>query len=136
MAADIPLNSGCLKSVEIKHEEGKATQDAQSRVATKRALLYAETAQMQDHICAGRSTMLSPPPSVAVCSGNVLTSQRVVDVVLKTLRACAASYGCMNNTTFGNDTFGYYETICGGSGAGPTWNGSDAVQVRVSTHYC
>jgi 5-oxoprolinase (ATP-hydrolysing) len=62
----------------------------------------------------------------------VLTSQRVTDVVLKAFRACAASYGCMNNFTFGDDNFGYYETIGGGSGAGPSWNGKDAVQCHMT----
>jgi len=41
----------------------------------------------------------------------------------KAFKACAASYGCMNNLTFGNDTISYYETIGGGSGAGPSWYG-------------
>ena len=53
----------------------------------------------------------------------MLTSQRVTDVILKAFDACAASCGCMNNLTFGNENFGYYETICGGSGAGDGWNG-------------
>ena len=47
-------------------------------------------------------------------AGNVLTSQRVVDVVLKAFGVVAASQGCMNNFTFGNDRFGYYETHCPG----------------------
>lgn len=49
--------------------------------------------------------------------GNVMTSQRVVDVVLRAFRACAASQGDCNNVTFGTDDWGYYETIAGGSGA-------------------
>jgi 5-oxoprolinase (ATP-hydrolysing) len=61
-----------------------------------------------------------PPPEAAVVGGNVLTSQRVTDVVLKAFGVAAASQGCMNNFTFGNDRFGYYETIGGGAGAGPT----------------
>lgn len=51
----------------------------------------------------------------------MLTSQRVVDVILKAFDVCAASQGCMNNVTIGDDRFGYYETVAGGSGAGPTW---------------
>lgn len=47
----------------------------------------------------------------------MLTSQRVVDVVLKAFGVCAASQGCMNNVTFGSDTWGCYETVAGGSGA-------------------
>jgi len=54
-------------------------------------------------------TLLHPSPTAAVVGGNVLTSQRVVDVVLKAFGACAASQGCMNNLTLGDDHFGYYE---------------------------
>lgn len=49
--------------------------------------------------------------------GNVLTSQRVVDVILQAFGACAASQGCMNNVTLGTEEWGYYETVAGGSGA-------------------
>ncbi len=66
-------------------------------------------------------SLLNPSVNAAVVGGNVLTSQRIVDVVLKAFRACAASQGCMNNLTFGDQSFGYYETIAGGAGAGPTW---------------
>jgi 5-oxoprolinase (ATP-hydrolysing) len=66
-------------------------------------------------------SLLNPSVDAAVVGGNVLTSQRIVDVVLKAFRACAASQGCMNNLTFGDQSFGYYETIAGGAGAGPTW---------------
>jgi len=69
------------------------------------------------------NSLLDPSPEAAVVGGNVLTSQRVTDVILKAFDACAASSGCMNNLTFGNESFGYYETICGGSGAGNGWNG-------------
>ncbi|KAF2318170.1 hypothetical protein GH714_002035 [Hevea brasiliensis] len=66
-------------------------------------------------------SFLSPSEKAAVVGGNVLTSQRVTDVVLTAFQACACSQGCMNNLTFGDNTFGYYETIGGGSGAGPSW---------------
>lgn len=49
--------------------------------------------------------------------GNVQTSQRVVDVILRAFGACAASQGCMNNITFGDESVGYYETVAGGAGA-------------------
>jgi len=75
-------------------------------------------------------SLLDPSTDAAVVGGNVLTSQRVVDVVLKAFGVAAASQGCMNNFTFGNDRFGYYETIGGGAGAGPTWHG----QAGVHTH--
>ena len=63
---------------------------------------------------------MNPSDGAAVVGGNVLTSQRVTDVVLQAFSACAASQGCMNNLTFGNNTMGYYETIAGGAGAGQT----------------
>ncbi|KAJ8602878.1 hypothetical protein CTAYLR_009942 [Chrysophaeum taylorii] len=114
---DIPLNSGCLDPVEIRIET---------------------------------PSMLSPAPTAAVCAGNVLTSMRVTDVVLKALGACAASQGCMNNLSFGEDEsssnsvlvagagggkkngFGYYETIAGGAGAGPSWHGTSAIQCHMT----
>ena len=64
--------------------------------------------------------------------GNVLTSQRVTDVCLAAFEACANSQGCMNNLTFGDDTFGYYETIAGGAGAGPAWDGASGVQCHMT----
>jgi N-methylhydantoinase B/oxoprolinase/acetone carboxylase alpha subunit len=60
---------------------------------------------------------LSPSENAAVVGGNVKTSQRVVDVILRAFEAAAASQGCMNNLTFGDATVGYYETIAGGAGA-------------------
>ena len=65
-------------------------------------------------------SLLHPSATAAVVGGNVLTSQRVTDVILRAFEACAASQGCMNNLTFGDGSMGYYETIAGGSGAGPT----------------
>ncbi|KAG0557889.1 hypothetical protein KC19_11G164600 [Ceratodon purpureus] len=75
---------------------------------------------------------LSPSDRAAVVGGNVLTSQRITDVVLTAFQACACSQGCMNNLTFGDATFGYYETIAGGSGAGPTWDGTSGVQCHMT----
>uniref|UniRef100_A0A7S3G9C2 5-oxoprolinase n=1 Tax=Palpitomonas bilix TaxID=652834 RepID=A0A7S3G9C2_9EUKA len=77
-------------------------------------------------------TILNPSETAAVVGGNVLTSQRIVDVILKAFGACAASQGCMNNLTFGDDTFGYYETIAGGAGAGPTWEGTSGVHTHMT----
>jgi 5-oxoprolinase (ATP-hydrolysing) len=75
-------------------------------------------------------TLLNPSSDAGVVGGNVLTSQRVVDVVL------AASQGCVNNLTFGDKEFGYYETIAGGAGAGPTWNGQSGIHVHcTNTRY-
>lgn len=77
-------------------------------------------------------TILNPGGEVAVVGGNVLTSQRVTDVILGAFGACAASQGCMNNMTFGDETMGYYETIGGGSGAGYGWHGASGVQVHMT----
>ncbi|KAI2882722.1 hypothetical protein CBS63078_6372 [Aspergillus niger] len=79
-----------------------------------------------------KPSLLNPAPTAAVCAGNVLTSQRIVDVIFKTLRVCAASQGCMNNFSFGTDDFGYYETIAGGSGAGPSWSGTNGVHTNMT----
>ncbi|KAG6833148.1 hypothetical protein H0H87_010862 [Tephrocybe sp. NHM501043] len=106
---DIPLNAGCLVPLEIK-------------IPPK--------------------SLLSPSRTAAVCGGNVLTSQRIVDVVLKAFHAAAASQGCTNNLTFGTGGkdkdgkaiagWGYYETIAGGSGAGPGWHGTDGVHTHIT----
>ncbi|MBI1313620.1 hydantoinase [bacterium] len=101
---DIPLNSGVLEPVQIVLPE----------------------------------CLLNPPSHddpadcVAIVGGNVETSQRVVDVLLGALGLAAASQGTMNNLTFGDGTFGYYETICGGSGATPGADGADAVHTHMT----
>ena len=64
-------------------------------------------------------SMLSPRYPAAVVAGNVETSQAVTDALFGAFGAMAASQGTMNNFTFGNDRYQYYETIAGGSGAGP-----------------
>lgn len=106
---DIPLNQGCLTPINVKIP---------------------------------KRSFLSPSATAAVVGGNVLTSQRVTDVVLKAFQACAASQGDCNNLTFGfggnvsgqNEVkgFGYYETIAGGSGAGPDWDGTSGVHVHMT----
>jgi 5-oxoprolinase (ATP-hydrolysing) len=101
---DIPLNSGVLAPVEIVLPE----------------------------------CLLNPPANddpqrcPAIVGGNVETSQRVVDVLLGALKVAAASQGTMNNLTFGDGSFGYYETICGGSGATPDADGADAVHTHMT----
>lgn len=77
-------------------------------------------------------SLLAPSEEAAVVGGNVLTSQRITDVILKALNAAAASQGCMNNLTFGNENFGYYETIGGGAGAGATWQGQSGVHTHMT----
>lgn len=68
----------------------------------------------------------------AVVGGNVETSQRLVDTLLKALGLVACSQGTMNNTLFGTDKFGYYETVCGGCGAGPTFDGASAIHSHMT----
>ena len=68
----------------------------------------------------------------AVVGGNVETSQRVVDTLLKAFGLLACGQGTMNNTLFGNERFGYYETVCGGAGAGPGFDGADAVHTHMT----
>lgn len=74
----------------------------------------------------------TPAESAAMVGGNVETSQRVVDVLLGALGVAAASQGTMNNTLFGDGTFGYYETICGGNGATAARAGADAVHTHMT----
>lgn len=97
--ADIPLNQGCLRPVEIRIPE---------------------------------NSILWPSPEAAVVGGNVLTSQRVTDVILKCFEAAAASQGCTNNLTFGDPQLGYYETIGGGAGAGHGWHGRSGVHTHMT----
>ncbi|NMG21646.1 hydantoinase B/oxoprolinase family protein [Brasilonema bromeliae] len=76
--------------------------------------------------------MLNPTYPAAVVAGNVETSQTIVDALYGALGVMAASCGTMNNFTFGNDRYQYYETICGGSGAGDNFDGTDAVQTHMT----
>ncbi|KAL2386571.1 5-oxoprolinase (ATP-hydrolysing) [Blastomyces gilchristii SLH14081] len=109
ISEDIPLNQGCLKPINVRIP---------------------------------RNCFLSPSDKAAVVGGNVLTSQRVTDVILKCFQACAASQGDTNNLTFGyggnvsgeeeTKGFGYYETIAGGSGAGPDWEGTSGVHTHMT----
>jgi 5-oxoprolinase (ATP-hydrolysing) len=77
-------------------------------------------------------SMLSPRYPAAVVAGNVETSQVVVDALYGALGAMAAAQGTMNNFTFGNERYQYYETVCGGSGAGPDFDGTDAVHTHMT----
>ncbi|KKZ60387.1 5-oxoprolinase (ATP-hydrolysing) [[Emmonsia] crescens] len=109
ISEDIPLNQGCLKPINVRIP---------------------------------KNCFLSPSDKAAVVGGNVLTSQRVTDVILKCFQACAASQGDTNNLTFGyggnisgeeeTKGFGYYETIAGGSGAGPDWEGTSGVHTHMT----
>ena len=77
-------------------------------------------------------SMLNPSYPAAVVAGNVETSQVVTDCLYGALGVLAASQGTMNNFTFGDEQYQYYETIAGGSGAGPGFDGTDAVQTHMT----
>ncbi|MBX7458226.1 hydantoinase B/oxoprolinase family protein [Qipengyuania sp. 1NDH17] len=77
-------------------------------------------------------SMLNPHPGAAVVAGNVETSQVVTDTLFAATGRLAPSQGTMNNFTFGNEAHQYYETICGGSGAGPDHEGTSAVQTHMT----
>ena len=100
----IPLNEGLLEAVEINIPRG---------------VLNPEFSE-------------DPAECPAVVGGNVETSQRVVDVLLMALGLQANSQGTMNNILFGSDEFGYYETIGGGAGAGPGWDGASGAHVHMT----
>jgi len=101
---DLPLNEGLLDGVEILTDEGILNPPLTS----------------------------DPQTCPAVVGGNVETSQRVVDVLLVALGLQANGQGTMNNLLFGNDRFGFYETMGGGAGAGPGWNGRSGCHVHMS----
>ncbi|BCD63056.1 5-oxoprolinase (ATP-hydrolysing) [Nitratiruptor sp. YY08-26] len=79
-----------------------------------------------------KGTLLNPDKELAVVGGNVTTSQRIVDVIFKAFKVAAASQGCMNNVIFGNERFGYYETIAGGAGATPQAYGASGVHTHMT----
>ncbi len=83
-------------------------------------------------ICVPEGSMLNPRFPAAVVAGNVETSQVVTDALFGALGAMAASQGTMNNFTFGDDTYQYYETIAGGSGAGPAHAGTAVIQTHMT----
>lgn len=76
--------------------------------------------------------MLRPKYPAAVVAGNVETSQGVTNTLMAALGVMSNSQGTMNNLTFGNDKYQYYETICSGAPAGEGYNGTDAVQVHMT----
>ncbi|MFE8949461.1 hydantoinase B/oxoprolinase family protein [Streptomyces sp. NPDC007856] len=99
VADDIPLNSGCLKPLDVRIPAG---------------------------------SMLSPAYPAATVAGNVETSQAVTGALYAVLGAQAEGSGTMNNVSFGNDRFQYYETVASGAGAGEDFDGADAVQTHMT----
>ena len=75
-----------------------------------------------------------PALAPAVVGGNVETSQRLVDTLLKALGLAACSQGTMNNLVFGNERYAYYETLGGGCGAGPDFDGASARALAHDQH--
>jgi 5-oxoprolinase (ATP-hydrolysing) len=114
------------------------------RPITRAAVLYVFRCMVDDNIPMNAgclrpieivipyNCMLSPDYPAAVVAGNVETSQAIVDTLFGALGVMAASQGTMNNTNFGNDKYQYYETICGGSGAGPGFDGASAVHTHMT----
>jgi 5-oxoprolinase (ATP-hydrolysing) len=76
--------------------------------------------------------MLNPRYPAAVVAGNVETSMHVTDTLYAALGVLSGGQGTMNNFTWGNDTHQYYETICGGTGAGPDFDGTAAVHSHMT----
>jgi 5-oxoprolinase (ATP-hydrolysing) len=97
--ADIPLNAGCLKPIQVIVPEG---------------------------------CMLNPAYPAAVVAGNVETSSCITNALYGALGVIASSQSTMNNFTFGDAQYQYYETISGGSGAGPSFNGTPVVQTAMT----
>lgn len=104
-AEDVPLNEGMLQAVDLHIPEG--------------SLLNPHFPD--DH-----------REAPAVVGGNVELSQRLTDTLLKAFELAACSQGTMNNVLFGNENFGFYETICGGVGAGKGFRGADAVHQHMT----
>ena len=77
-------------------------------------------------------SMLAPKYPAAVAAGNVETSQSITDALFGALGVAAESQGTMNNILFGNDRHQYYETVCGGAGAGPGYDGTSAVHTHMT----
>ncbi|WP_332117666.1 hydantoinase B/oxoprolinase family protein [Azorhizobium caulinodans] len=111
---------------------------------TRAAVLYVFRVMVEDEIpmnagclrpiriVVPEASMLSPRYPAAVVAGNVETSQAVTNCLFGAMKAMGASQGTMNNLTFGNATYQYYETICSGSPAGPGFDGTDGVHVHMT----
>ena len=105
VSEDLPLNEGLLEPIELRLPSG--------------SLLAPDFPS-------------DPAQAPAVVGGNVETSQRIVDTLIKAFGLLAGGQGTMNNLLFGDDSFGYYETVCGGAGAGPGFAGADGVHTHMT----
>jgi 5-oxoprolinase (ATP-hydrolysing) len=100
----LPLNEGLLRAVDVRVPPGLLNPDWPD----------------------------DPARAPAVVGGNTEVSQRLADTLLKALRLAACSQGTMNNVLWGTGRFGYYETVCGGAGAGPEWDGAGPVHTHMT----
>ncbi len=157
-ACTYPLDDGSRIHVEIRidHDAERATIDftGTSRqhpgnfnaplAVTKAAVLYVFRTLVDEDIPLNEGCMkpldiivpaglmLRPNYPAAVVAGNVETCQAITDALYGALGVLAGAQGTMNNFTFGNDRWQYYETVCGGSGAGPDFDGTDAVHTHMT----
>jgi 5-oxoprolinase (ATP-hydrolysing) len=155
---EAPMDNGAVIRVAIRPDKarrrlrvdftGTSAQDAGNFNAplaiTRAAVLYVFRTLVDDaiplnegclkpiDIVVPEGSLLNPRRGAAVVAGNVETSQVVVDALYGALGKLAASQGTMNNFTFGDERYQYYETICGGSGAGPGFDGASAVQTHMT----
>lgn len=153
---EVPMDNGATIRVRIQLEMDAATIDFTGTspqqptnfnaplAISKAAVLYVFRSLVSEPIplnagCLRPLTLIVPEGSLlnpiapaAVVAGNVETSQAIVDSLYGALGLLAASQGTMNNFTFGTEQFQYYETICGGAGAGGDFDGADAVQTHMT----
>lgn len=155
---DAPMDNGAVIRVAVRPDRlarrvtidfsGTSAQDAGNFNAplsiTRAAVLYVFRTLVADaiplnegclkpiDIITPEGCLLNPRKGAAVVAGNVETSMVVVDALYGAMGRLGASQGTMNNFTFGNDRYQYYETICGGSGAGPGFGGASVVQTHMT----
>ncbi len=153
-----PMDQGCAIKVKITidREKREATVDftgtSEQRPdnfnapapVTRAAVLYVFRVMVDDaipmnagclrpiKIVVPEGSMLAPRYPAAVVAGNVEVSQAVTNTLFGALKAMSCSQGTMNNLTFGNDQYQYYETICSGSPAGPGFDGTSGVHVHMT----
>ncbi len=157
-AAEVRMDQGCQVKVKLTVDKtartaeldftGTSAQQADNHNApepvTRAAVLYAFRCMVDENIPLNAGcmrplrikipggSMLSPQSPAAVVAGNVEVSQVVTDCLFAALGAIAGAQGTMNNFNFGDSELQYYETICGGSGAGPGFDGCDAVHTHMT----
>jgi 5-oxoprolinase (ATP-hydrolysing) len=155
---EAPMDNGAVIRVAVRPDKiarrvtidfsGTSAQDAGNFNAplsiTRAAVLYVFRTLVADaiplnegcltpiDIITPEGCLLNPRKGAAVVAGNVETSMVVVDALYGAMGRLGASQGTMNNFTFGNERYQYYETICGGSGAGPGFGGASVVQTHMT----